>query len=108
MTGNRTTKLRKLLTERGIEYETNDYMGVCETSWNGFTVMQLTPSAKLIMTVTPEQAIAVTLGSEREKAIEKMARSLYANYHDEWPDRAEEAYTERMKELGIEVIDDER
>ena len=66
MTDNRTTELREKLTERGIEYTTNDHMGVCETSWNGFTAMQLTPSAKLIMTVTPEQAIAATLGTERE------------------------------------------
>lgn len=82
MTDNRTTELRRLLTERGIEYETNDHMGVCETSWNGFTVMQLTPSAKLIMTVTPEQAIAATLGSEREKRLKKLVR-IYgeiANY----------------------------
>lgn len=64
MTYNRTTELRRLLTERGIEYETNDHMGVYETSWNGFTVMQLTSSAKLIMTVTPEQAIAATLGKQ--------------------------------------------
>ena len=66
MTDNRTTELREKLTERGIEYTTNDHMGVCETSWNGFTAMQLTPSAKLIMTVTPEQAIAATVGNERE------------------------------------------
>ena len=47
--------------------------------------------------------IAATLGSEREKRLEKLARSLYASYYDEWPDRAEEVYAERMKELGIEV-----
>jgi len=64
MIDNRTTELRAKLTERGIEYTTNDHMGACETSWNGFTAMQLTPSAKLIMAVTPEQAIAATLGSE--------------------------------------------
>ena len=50
-----------------------------------------------------EQAVAATLGSEREKRLEKLARSLYASYYDEWPDRAEEVYAERMKELGIEV-----
>ena len=68
MTDNRTTKLREKLTERGVEYTTNDHMGVCETSWNGFTAMQLTPGAKLIMTVTPEQAIAATLGRPKAKA----------------------------------------
>ena len=63
-TDNRTTELlRKLLDERGVEYETNDHMGACETSWNGFTVTQLSPNANLIMAVTPEQAIAATLGS---------------------------------------------
>lgn len=53
-----------------------------------------------------EQAIAATLGSEREKALERLVRSLYADYHAEWPDRAEETYAERMKELGIGVIDE--
>ena len=62
---NRTTELREKLTERGVEYTTNDHMGVCETSWNGFTVMQLTPNAKLIMVVTPKQAIAATMGGQR-------------------------------------------
>ena len=62
MSDNRTTELRAKLTERGIEWTANDHMGVCETSWNGFTVMQLTPNAKLTMVLTPEQAIAATLG----------------------------------------------
>ena len=64
MTDNRTTELRKKLAERGVEYTTNDHMGAYETSWNGFTAMQLTPGAKLIMAFTPDQAIAATLGSE--------------------------------------------
>lgn len=67
MTDNRTTELlRKLLEERGIEYETNDYMGTYGTNWNGFMATQYSPNANLIMAVTPEQAIAATLGSERE------------------------------------------
>ncbi|MBR4687081.1 MAG: hypothetical protein IKP01_02105 [Bacteroidales bacterium] len=64
MSDNRTTdELRKLLDERGVEYETNDIMGASETSWLGFTAFQLTPSANIVMAVTPEQAIAATLGS---------------------------------------------
>ena len=63
MIDNRTAELREKLTERGVEYTTNDHLGVCETSWDGFTAMQLTPSAKLIMTVTPEQAVAATVGN---------------------------------------------
>lgn len=85
MTDNRTTELREKLTERGIEYTTNDHMGVCETSWNGFTAMQLTPSAKLIMTVTPEQAIAATVGNgtcemECEDNIEDMCGEHYVYF----------------------------
>ena len=65
MTDNRTTELREKLTERGIEYTTNDHLGAYETSWDGFTAMQLTPGAKLMMVFTPEQAIAATLGNSR-------------------------------------------
>lgn len=63
-TDNRTTELRRLLDERGVEYTANDHMGAYATSWNGFTAMQLTPSAKLMMAFTPEQAIAATLGDD--------------------------------------------
>ena len=65
MTDNRTTELREKLTERGVEYTTNDHLGAYETSWNGFTAMQLTPGAKLMMVFTPEQAIVATLGNSR-------------------------------------------
>lgn len=64
-TDNRTTELREKLTERGVEYTTNDHLGAYETSWDGFTAMQLTPGAKLMMVFTPEQAIAATLGNSR-------------------------------------------
>ena len=71
MTDNRTIELRRLLDERGVEYTANDHMGAYATSWNGFTAMQLTPSAKLMMAFTPEQAIAATLGS---RTCENVAR----------------------------------
>lgn len=58
-----TERLREMLDERGEPYTTNDHMGAKETSWRGFTAYQLTPSSKLIMHPTPEQAIAATLGS---------------------------------------------
>ena len=63
---NATDELRRMLDERGVEYETNDSMGASETTWNGFTAYQLTPTAKLIMHPTPEQAIAATLGDTDE------------------------------------------
>lgn len=87
MTDNRTTELREKLTERGIEYTTNDHLGAYETSWDGFTAMQLTPGAKLMMEFTPEQAIAATLGSERvaelEAENERLRKAGYEiGYHD--------------------------
>ena len=58
-----TKRLRELLDEQGIEYETNDNMGASETMWLGYSAYQLTPSAKLIMHPTPEQAVSATLGN---------------------------------------------
>ena len=101
MTDNRTTELRVKLTERGIEYATDDRMGVCETSWNGFTAMQLTPGAKLMMAFTPEQAIAATLGSEREaKLIRAMEDVLRHATDTVWAGEAE-TLVDRMVSLGV-------
>ena len=108
ITDNRTTELLcKLLEERGIEWSHGD--AAYETEWSTpdgrhCSAMYWKPTFTVLVSgCTPEQAIAATLGSEREKRLEKLARSLYADYYDEWPDRAEEVYAERMKELGIEV-----
>lgn len=57
-----TDKLRALLEERGVEYETDDHMGFSETRWGGACAFQLAPGAGLVMAVTPEQAVEVTLG----------------------------------------------
>lgn len=61
-----TEVLRELLDERGVEYTTSDH-AVPVTEWNGFTVAQLmTDSETLVASLTPQQAIAATLG-ERSK-----------------------------------------
>lgn len=57
-----TDRLRALLDERGVEYETDDHMGFSETRWGGTYAFQLAPGAALVMAVTPEQAVQVTLG----------------------------------------------
>lgn len=57
-----TDELRRLLDERGVEYETDDRNGLRETIWCGVAAFQLSPTAKMTMIVTPEQAIAATLG----------------------------------------------
>lgn len=65
MSESATDALRRMLDERGIEYETNDYMDTYGTDWNGFKATQYSPNANLIMSLTPEQAIAATLGEEK-------------------------------------------
>lgn len=57
-----TDRLRALLDERGVEYETDDHMGYSETRWDDACAFQLAPGAGLVMAVTPEQAVEVTLG----------------------------------------------
>lgn len=92
---NRTTKLRAKLTERGVEYTTNDHMGVCETSWNGFTAMQLTPGAKLLMVFTPDQAIAATLGEKpRDKTEEWLLKAC---------NQATQDYVKALEELVCDM-----
>lgn len=59
-----TEELRRMLDERGVEYETDDKNGLRETNWCGMTAFQLSPTAKMTMIVTPEQAIAATLGDD--------------------------------------------
>ena len=61
-----TERLREMLDSRGVEYETDDKAGFMETSWRGCTAFQLSPSAKMTMIVTPEQAVAATLGEQRD------------------------------------------
>lgn len=117
MSDNRTTELREKLTERGVEWMAYEkelrltLKDFYDTRWNAHGVRwsymeingkaTLSPVGRMEIELTPEQAIAATLGNEREKALEKLARSLYVDYRNEWPDRAEEAYAERMRELGL-------
>jgi hypothetical protein len=55
-------------------------------------------------TRTPEQAIAATLGSEREKALEKLVQDWQALYEE--PDYGDCcSLRKRMQALGIEVVD---
>lgn len=59
-----TDRLRALLDERGMEYETDDHMGFSETRWGCACAFQLAPGAGLVMAVSPEQAVEATLGRE--------------------------------------------
>lgn len=68
MTDNRTTKLLcKLLDERGLSYQTH-YL---HTSWwvgsKLYDAMDNLDGTLTVDNLTPEQAIAATLGSERDE-----------------------------------------
>lgn len=120
MTDSRTTeKLCKLLEERGIEWKDGD--AACEIEWNTpdgrhCSAMYWKPTfTVLISGCTPEQAIAATLWSEREKALEELVLDMWheLNYTSV---RAEDgcnkclekmaAFDERMKDLGLMEADE--
>lgn len=117
MTDNRKTELREKLWERGVEYDVKDLPNIKffhDTRWNAngvrwcFTEFD---GATTCLTMcnewkdcTPEQAIAATLGGEREKALEELVRDM-------WPWVWESGIMNqdfsdlkwRIKTLGIEV-----
>lgn len=72
-----TDRLRALLDERVVEYETDDHMGYSETRWDDACAFQLAPGAGLVMAVTPEQAVKATLGRDQppyDKLVEVLRR----------------------------------
>ena len=121
MTDNRTTELREKLTEHGVDYEVKDLPNVRffhDTRWNANGVRWCYTEfvgATTCLTMcndwkdcTPEQAIATTLGSDREKALEELVRDAYwlivrAVWTHVSQDKFAADWTERMSVLGIEV-----
>ena len=122
MTDNRTTaKLCKLLRERGIEYTTDDderaYDEPVKTTWDFVLCgLEMTVTATEFVDVegktylemdfhhafTPEQAIAATLGSEREKELEKLIRDLAPFV---CADDGIEDIEARIRALGLTEVD---
>lgn len=110
---NRTTELLcKLLEEHGIEWKDGD--AAYEIEWSTpdgrhCSAMYWKPTfTVLISGCTPEQAIAATLVSEREKALEELVRDAYwlivrAIWSHESQDKFATDWTERVSVLGIEV-----
>ncbi len=112
MTDNRTTELRRLLDERGFGYKPTRF-SMLQTTFtaNGveWIVTEREATGELFVEprhgLTPEQAIAATLGSEREKALEELVQDWQALY--EYPDYGDcIRLRKRMQELGIEVVDE--
>lgn len=111
MTDNRTTELCKLLEERGVEYEESqdcfrtrfrfNYCEACGDYLNEIEVMGacITVSKSYL---SPEQAIAATLGSERERRLELLVNQLWylVNHRSGY---GYAAALEAIEELGIEV-----
>lgn len=92
-----TELLRRMLDERGVEYKRH-YLN---TSWYvGMKLYMATDDVDGTLTVdnlTPEQAIAATLGSEREKRLEKLVqKALDECWCDEW-------WYEDATKLGMEA-----
>jgi hypothetical protein len=117
-----TEILRRMLDERGVEYDTDDLWNHAQkhdsTSWkcdNGklanFSEIDYPHMMKLrIYDCTPEQAIAVTLGSDREKElialVLEMRNDMYQTMCDMFTDSGwgaplGTAYDERIAALGI-------
>ena len=104
MTDNRTTELCKLLDECGEHYV---HDGCCVT-WSYYsdphTATESMDGTLIVTGLTPEQAIAATLGSEREKALEELVRDLFDSGKYFNPERyGINVLAKRARDLGIEV-----
>ena len=105
MTDNRTAELRKLLDERGIEWKDED--SAYEIKWSTpdgrhCSAMYWKPTFTVLVSgCTPEQAIAATLGSEREaKLIRAMEDVLRHATDTVWVGEVE-TLVDRMVSLGV-------
>ena len=120
MTDNQTTELREKLAECGVKWVAYEkelrltFKDFYETRWNANGVRwsylemngkaTLSPVGRVEIELTPEQAIAATLGSEREKALEELVRDLFDRGKYFNPERyGIKALTKRARNLGIEV-----
>ena len=132
MTDNRTTELREKLTKCGVKWWPMHNNGYYEDRDTEFVANGKKHTAHewgdglAVYNLTPEQAIAATLGNEREKELETLARDMFAYidkccesdlsfgcvdpvdcaYYDKARDWCTKASSikQRMKELGIKAV----
>lgn len=100
MTDNRTTELREKLTERGVEYTTNDSERIKETRWPymGELMAEFTEYSDGTThfecdtwCFTPKQAIAATLGEKpRDRTDERLLKAC---------NQATQDYVKALEEL---------
>ena len=89
--------------EHGLTGTPRVYCTKCRCNTGGYPTEA--EAIKTWNTRTPEQVIAATLGSEREKALEELVQDWQALYEE--PDYGDCCrLRKRMQELGIEVIDE--
>ena len=118
-----TEKLRALLDERGVEHEDKytelapDISGWYSTWWQGIAGMTFMAISDETVGredcvyinetyLTPEQAIAATLGSDREAELEALVKELYENAVEFNFKGWIPYYRDRFAALGIEVDND--
>lgn len=119
-----TDELRRMLDERGVEYEVDERNAI--TKWSthygafvffarqreGKLLVETTVATEHSVILTPDQAIAATLGSDREKALEELVRDMWREITTcpdyQTPPCMTRNICDRIRELGIEVDDDER
>ena len=98
-----TDELRKLLDKRGVKYKSH-YL---YTSWYADMRLHVAKDnmngTLTVDNLTPEQAIAATLGSDREAELEALAKDLYENAVEFNFKGWMPYYRGRFAALGIEV-----
>lgn len=109
-----TDELRRLLDKLGVAHS-DHYLSTTWRDGHGIIHLAGEPMADGLLVVdmlTPEQAIAATLGSEREERLEKLVLDMwfwgYEGHMDsksqDWQMKHIDGVLDRMKELGIGVI----
>ena len=119
-----TERLRELLDERGVEWKEHSHtmpgsMAIqYETLWgqpidntSGKPISRVyhcrateMGDGRLFLEaqlVTPEQAVAATLGSEREHDLEGLLRDMHAELVDWAPRSISQLWADRMEQVGV-------
>ena len=109
MSGNRTTELLRELRDLAADVnpsEIIDHVNITSMGWTVNKQWLYSWHAEFDrITDKLEQAIAATLWSEREKALEELVQDWQVLYEE--PDYGDcVRLRKRMQELGIEVIDE--
>lgn len=102
MTNNRTTELLcKLLEERGVSCQTDYLHVVWRVGPKLYDAVDNFDGTLTVSNITPEQAIAATLGSEREAELVRAMEDVLRHSTDTvWVDETE-TLVDRMVSLGV-------